>query len=100
MASIKLFYKPVWPQSEPIKTSPTPTIIPISIEDNNAKNDYPLNKVLPYMGKTFEIKQYEEPLILLVKVKSKDQTAIEKEMTALFEKEGIDINSHKFDWQN
>lgn len=100
LSVIKYFYKPDWSQENKvieIKINPTP--IP-TLVINKIENDYPLNNILPYTGVTFEIKQYEEPLTLLVKVKSKDKTAIEKEMLNLFEKQKIDINSHSFDWQN
>lgn len=94
LAGIKYLYKPDWSnyKTTTILITPTPTYI----EKNN---DYPLKNILPYIGENFEIVEYEEPLILRVKVKVMDKEAVENEMTALFETQKIDINTHKFNWQ-
>lgn len=101
LASIKYFYKVDWSkQNNPIQVSPTPTLAPVSIEISNLIKDYPLNNVLPYYGVNFDIKNYSAPLTLVVKIKSTNQEEITKEMTELFEKEKIDLDSHHFEWSS
>lgn len=96
---IKITYKPdfIQPPVEDMALTPTPTI---KLNNNETKNDYPLKNILPYYGKSFDIKNYSEPLTLIIKIKIKDQDKITKEMMDLFEKQGISIESHKFDWQD
>lgn len=104
LGGIKLFYKTNNEEQNKIQK------VNIQIQDKeiiNNKNiiietekEYPLNKILPYIGENFDIKQYTEPLTLVVKVKIRDQNKITNEMKTLFEKNNVDINSHKFDWQN
>ena len=94
----KISYKPEINQNptQIVVVSPTPTI---EINIIETKNNYPLEKILPYSGINFNILNYSKPLTLVVKVKSKDQDKTTKEMLDLFEKQGIDIESHKFEWE-
>lgn len=99
LAIIKITYKPNFTQNpvENIVLTPTPIV---EIDNDEEKNNYPLKNILPYYGESFDIKNYSEPLTLIIKIKIKDQDKITKEMMDLFEKQGINIESHKFDWQD
>lgn len=99
LAIIKITYKPNLIQNpvENMVLTPIPTI---EINNNEIKNDYPLKNILPYYGESFDIKNYSGPLTLIIKIKIKDQDKITKEMVNLFKKQGISIESHKFDWQD
>lgn len=99
LSIIKLTYKPeIVPEIKPeAVVLPTPSI---AKKSNYDMENYPLKEILPYEGETFRIDSYSAPLTLKVTVKVKDKTKITNEMTTLFEKQKIDLNSHNFDWQN
>jgi len=62
----------------------------------NKENNYPLENKLPYYGKNFTILEYIEPLVIKIKVVSDNKEDISDEMILFFKENNLEINSHKF----
>lgn len=86
---------------------PTPTVVILKPEEIDTVNNptdrdpnYPLDYLLPYQTKNFEVKKYIEPLVLLIKIN--DKSNIEKIKTEAQEWVTINeikIGSHKIVWE-
>ncbi len=62
--------------------------------------NYPLKEKLPYFGENLDILEYKENLVLKVVIKNQDKELVSNEMINFFNINKIDINSHKFVFEN
>lgn len=89
-------------QVNQIKIFPTPTMAqqkPTNIISeevlNDGNPDYPLKKLLPYSTDKFKIIDYDDPYILLVRIKSGTKIEVEEEIKQWIEKNIPGDKEHK-----